>query len=1213
MALSVQTVHQRLAATATRYRRLRCLRHLLSGTAVALAFLTLLLLADSLVHFGSMSRWVSFGFVVVPFLAGVALSVASSLPKISEASIARRIESACENSRNTLISAVQFDRELPADSSFRKALFEEMRDPFPAVDWARVFDFKLFKQIGIALGVVLAVMGLFATIRPLCFANSAARILLPGKSIAPLTRTQIRSLTPGDTRVIHGAALAVKLDLGGEIPKGAWIFTREPGGSWEKSLMDHEVGTGNFTCAWKEIRQSFAYRIEAGDAVSPVYQVSVRPRTAIATRLAKIEPPAYTHLPPETRRDFASLQGIIPGSRVEFTLGFNNPVSELRCNGALRASPMKASGKGDDKGDSPAVAGSPLQWQASGVIKETSALRLDYRDSDGIEDSETLLVTTTPDEAPRIAITSPAEGKELFATKSDTLSITFAATDNFGLESVALYRTSDEKQEAELISSWKEAAGNKSFSTMTKGPLAKYAKNDRVTLALVAKDQNNVTGPGVTWSRPIVVTIRSQDQVDAKENSAAKQALGDFEALVKLQALNLEETRKAIDAIREAISSGKTPDLKPAAQPLLDRESQVADNAHLLALSTDSIAPETRTNLQGLGAKEIPAAILALRNALPAQPVAGLAELGNAMQLEAAILARLQGALKSVENESAKAKIQETISGIEELLRSQRDLYRDTQHAQASDAKPLADRQDALAEKAVAVRKNLEKAAQDGSIGDQDFRNRLGKIVAMFNEMKIYEQMLAASEKLENKAFPAALEIQKTLINNLAKMAELLNQWQMAEAQKQAEVLAETAKEMAKNLDKLAQIQREIVEKSKEIARKSDVRPEDIATAEEMQKSKDLMKEVVEQMLTDAHAFPEMKPSNELRGELTQVYEDVIQADKAEAAAGTLEAKEVAVQKEDGLLQAIEHAKKVAEDLEMWLPNKNDTTKWLDENFDKTEMPDIPNLPLPDAFEDLVGDLLQEQQGLAEKAQDAASNQALAQAQQGWEVGDGPMPGFSAQGKSGNTPPNHNEQMGRSSGGREGMSSGEMVGDTASTLKGDTPDTRRTNDPMQQGHVNDNGGIQEARATGGGKAGGFSDRNGMDGNAPLRPSNAPRMAANDALAVQQALLAEKTAKTYGQANLLYLRAKGLPEVALLMDQSQAALKEGRYDDFRNLHQRIVGRLTEVKGGIVPGNVVSISSGRASAAQDKQLLGGDEGQAPPAYQKAVADYYRAIQE
>src|SRR5205085_12287012 len=98
-------------------------------------------------------------------------------------------------------------------------------------------------------------------------------------------------------------------------------------------------------------------------------------------------------------------------------------------------------------------------------------------------------------------------------------------------------------------------------------------------------------------------------------------------------------------------------------------------------------------------------------------------------------------------------------------------------------------------------------------------------------------------------------------------------------------------------------------------------------------------------------------------------------------------------------------------------------------------------------------------------------------------------------------------------------------------------DTRRTKDPMQKGHVKDEDGPSEAKATGGGKAGAFSDRKGMDGNAPLRSSTAPRQLAANALAVEQALLKEKAAKTYAQATLLYLKANGLSDVVQLMDDS----------------------------------------------------------------------------
>lgn len=1187
MALTPQQVHERLRDAARQVRWSRCARYALSGIAVALALLAIILPADSHFHFGSVARWLAFGLVLLPLLIGAVLSFLAARPTLSDASIARRIEISAAGSNNTLISAVQFDRELPLNSSFRKAIFEEMHDPFPQVNWSRVLDLKLLGRLAMGLGAAVALLALFAALRPLYFANSAARILLPGCAIAPLTHTQIATLTPGNTVLVHGSGLRVEAGLKGQLPSSVWLHSREPGGSWQKALMDHEIGSPRFTCEWKEVRESLDYQVEAGDALSPLYHVVVRPPTAMIHRTAEIEPPAYTRLGKETRRDFAALQGLFPGTRVALELTFNHPLAQLRCSPGVTVQKT-----------------SPTLWKLTGVIQASTTLRVDTRDSDGIAGSDTLQIATTPDEPPRITVTTPPEGKEIRATKDDALSISFNATDNLGLESVALYRTTDEKQEAELITEWKNG-GKKAFAATFKVPLGKYAKEDRVTLALKARDQNNVSGPGVTWSRPLVVTLRTAEQLQEKQADSTKQALGSFDALIKLQATNLEQTHNALAA---------KPDPTASLTPLLDRQSQIEQAGRALAASSESIAPQAHANLEALLAKEMPAAILALRSAATSTDAPRRIEsLGQAVALESAILIRLKGSLKAADNDTAKGKIADLISGVEALLRSQRDLHKRTEHAAPPDANPLAEQQDALAENTVRVRKTLEKASQDGAVGDQDFRTRIAKAAGMFTEMALYEQMLSASEQLQKNEFPAAATLQKGVIANLTKIVELLNQWQLAQAQREAQTMKELAHAMADKLDKLAQIQREVVQKSKEIARRADMRPEDIATAQEMKKSKDHIEEVVEAMLTDAHVFPDINPANELRGELTQIYEDVIQADKTDAAEGKLKPTEIAVQKEDSLLQGIEQAKKVAEDLEMWLPNSNDTIKWLDENFDKTEMPPIPNLPLPDAFEDLVGDLLEEQQSISDEVQDAASNQALAQAQQGWNVGDGPMPGFSAQGKSGNTRPNRNEQTGRSSGGREGMSNGEMAGDTASNLEGSTPKTRRTNDPMQQGHIKDDGGIQEARATGGGKAGGFSDRNGMDGNAPLRASNAPRMGAADALAVKQALLAEKTSKTYGQASLLFLRSKGLPQAARLMDQSQAALKENRMDDFRALHQKIVAELNEVKGGILPGNVVHLGTGDTSRLADKQLLGGDEGQAPAAYKKAVADYYRSLQD
>lgn len=312
------------------------------------------------------------------------------------------------------------------------------------------------------------------------------------------------------------------------------------------------------------------------------------------------------------------------------------------------------------------------------------------------------------------------------------------------------------------------------------------------------------------------------------------------------------------------------------------------------------------------------------------------------------------------------------------------------------------------------------------------------------------------------------------------------------------------------------------------------------------------------------------------------------------------------------MLEALEKAAETFEDMEMWLPNKNETQKWLMENFDLTEMPEIPNLPLADSFTDLVGDLLEEQQGLAEQVQDAASNQAFAvNPANGWEVADGPMPGFNAQGRSGNTRPNENEQTGRSSGGREGMSSGEMVNESADRLEGSATKARRTNDPLQQGQIKDDGPAADAKATGGGKAGGISQREGMTGSAPQRPVAMPRQAANDALAVEQALLSQQAAKSYATARLFYLQTGPMPEVAKLMDESRDALKAGRLEEFEALHRKIVAKLNELRGGGASEDVTVLETGGSRMVGEKRVPGGSEGEVPGGYREEVEDYYRAL--
>jgi len=1189
MPLSSQIVHARLQDTARKFRWSRSAKYLIAGAALSLFFLILFLTLDAWIHFGAAGRWAGFAFTMSTLLAGIGLAWYAWRPKISEASIARRIEVASGGAGNVLISAVQFDGTLPANSPLRAAIFSEMNDPFPSVRWEAVFDVRRLKQLAFTLAGVCLVIFTWAAIKPKYFANSAARIFLPASNIAPLTRTKIDTLIPGNDTVVRGREVAVTASLAGEMPKMAWVHFREEGSSWQKALMEHEVGKAEFGFAWKDVKQPYDYYVEAGDAQSPVYKIAVRPKTAIKARTAEIQPPAYTGLPKQAVTDFSVLQNVIPGSRVSMNLEFNNALSDLKVT--------------DEKGDTvSATKGTDTKWTVASEIKGNRTLKLDFRDAMGLADQAVLQIAIRADDPPKVVVADPVEGRDLVAAKGAKLAVKFTATDNFGLGSVALYQSTNDKDDAKLIQEWSEADGKKSFEMTAQVALAPVVDEDRVTYRLIAKDKNNVTGPGVTLSRPIVISLTSAQKVEQQMNEAANKLQKGLEVLIRLQQANLDETRVVLTRKDAGPLTG-----------LVDREVQINDGALKLASAADLLSPDVRRELASLCQKEIKDAVIALRNAGAASSENRAKFLGIGIQLETMILARLQGVPASAEEDAKKAAIAEVISGVEDLLKKERDIMRQTKTGGEAAATKLGDQQDTLAEKSTAVRKSVDADSKNASIGDPDFRKRLAKVATMFGELKVYEDMLSAAEQLQTKKLAPAGDTEQRVVNNLGKMVELLNQWQLADAEKAADDLRKDAEQMQQKLDKLAEIQRDIVEKSKDMARKDEFRPEDIATAKEIQEQKDLMKDVLEQMTTDLQAFPDMKPGNEMKTELMSVFEDVDQTDKQDAADGKLKADTIAVQKEQGILDAIEQAKKIAADMEMWLPHKSDTAKWQLENFDKAEMPEIPNLPLADAMEDIVGDLQQDQQNL--DAQDAASNQAFAMnPANGWEISDGPQPGFGAQGKSGNQKPNHNEQMGRSSGGREGMSDGEMAGNEASNLKGDEADTRRTKDPLQQGQVKDEGGIGKTKATGGGKAGGFSDRNGMDGDAPIRAVKAPKTEVQNAEAVKQALLAEKTSKKAAQASLLHLQGgEQLQQVAQLMDESAQAMREGRMKDAQGLHQKVLGRLREIKSGVASSEVISVASGDGAHGQDKQLLGGNEGEAPAQYKEQVADYFRSLVE
>jgi len=242
-------------------------------------------------------------------------------------------------------------------------------------------------------------------------------------------------------------------------------------------------------------------------------------------------------------------------------------------------------------------------------------------------------------------------------------------------------------------------------------------------------------------------------------------------------------------------------------------------------------------------------------------------------------------------------------------------------------------------------------------------------------------------------------------------------------------------------------------------------------------------------------------------------------------------------------------------------------------------------------------------------ADDSATNQGSADMPAGWGIAEGEFANFSAKGKSGNERPDHKDQDGRSIVGRQGMSDGETVAGSGKINEGDSNiEARRTQDSPQAGQVQEEG-HAEAKATGGGKGSGYSDRLGMAGTGRREDA---RTGARSELGLQ-ALLRRQAEALYARASMAHVRSGSLDEAVRAMQQAEDALRQGApIREVREFQRRAVEALARTRAELEGGIFTPIPQRGAPPP-----IGADEAApadaAPPAYRDLVAEYFRSLSE
>jgi hypothetical protein len=1142
--------------------------------------LLMIILSDLFWPLPSPWRWFLLALQLVACGAAALWLRRFSRRQLGHEAMASVVEKVRPQLENHLINAVQFGKQQDCPPDFVEALLAETPVRLEQVLPRELHSPKAERHLRRVAPALLALWLLAFACSPRGMTAAALRILLPGMGLRPHSATLIIAVTPGHGNWSSGSEVPIRATLGGAMPKEAQLQW-ESGGKREKIAMAAQDGAV-FAAVGKPLFAKTRYRVLAGDARSEWYQLSVSSPPGLLRWECGVAAPAYLRQANKLIRNGDDDVAIPAGAMLAFAGQATTKLAQIEL---LQGEHCIARRDGN----------ASSRFKLSGRIGQGASLRLRMLSSEQLTADLPLPLTIIPDKAPVVTLVDTPT--QLTVSPDKSLAVIFKAVDDGGIAAVGLEQLK-EIGPPDNIATVKVAApapqlfpgrfviDTSSFATRG-GAIYRF----RVWAEDEAPDAARRRG----YSATIRVTIPSAESSVAMQAEAREQAAASLAALLKVQRDALRDTRQLSDlaALARDLSSQRI-----GAVENLQQEVRRLGIALLLQRESLGGLGDTLSGLVNLEMAEVLQLFATLRRSGHAERAELLP---RCTRLQTVIISALANMSDTIGSEQAHQDKTDLFALLQKIIKQQRELLKDTRAAKDGQdiaRKALGHNQDQIAEGIMIFADRCLSQAEQRS--QDDFSRQLRQAHDLIKQEQAYEKALQAAEELGDNELEDAIGYQKETIAALMKVLDVLNQWRVANARKIIDEASAVLKNVAVELDELEKKQARIAEVTRDFRARGVFDDEVKEQLAKMDKEQEAMADMVEKLANDLYQFPELPVCNELNSKMREVFEDVMQALDSE----NLPSIEIAVQKEDALLDAIRNTKERVEDVEMWLPDVPDHFVWNMESFDSDEMPDIPLVPLPEELEDIVGELLEQAMEIDVQSQDTTGNNIIADIEMGWAVMDGPMPSFAAKGKSGNTRPNDNEMTGRSGSGREGQASGELVEKHVKGYAGRETHARRTQDQFQKGMVTeDEDSTMKARATGGGKLGGLSESIGMFGAAPRRdlqqsgPATTPHR------------LRQETELLFATARLLYIGTGGLGEAARNLRAIESTAPQ--LQELGGLQRRVLRRLEdsqiELKGAAalpMPVSSISHSSGSAVNDEDFNKLAED-------YRPLLKDYYRSL--
>ena len=339
-----QVIERQLSRARFHVKLVDFLVHVALLAVVALGYLLLAAIADHWLlpsGLGFTGRTLAFVglLVLLAWFAGSYL-LPLLFRGINPTYAARTIEEAQPSLKNSLINFLLLRQDR---GGIREAVFEAVEQKaasdIAAVHVESAVDRSPMIRVGYVLVGVLALCAAYKILSPKDPFQSAARVALPWADIARPSRVQILEVKPGSTKVYHGHTVEVTATIDGTSEDSpVWLIystadgqtvdrklrmKSRPGGIQFEAVLPPEEET---SLALKPgLQQDVTYRVEAGDAVTEDYRLTLVAAPTIVVQQLEFEFPAYTGKPRQTRDRQGDIQAI-EGTKVTVHAAANQPI-----------------------------------------------------------------------------------------------------------------------------------------------------------------------------------------------------------------------------------------------------------------------------------------------------------------------------------------------------------------------------------------------------------------------------------------------------------------------------------------------------------------------------------------------------------------------------------------------------------------------------------------------------------------------------------------------------------------------------------------------------------------------------------------------------------------------------------------------------------------------------------------------------------------------